>query len=104
MFFHLSINHCAPVLIQFWCGFDACKKAGVYDGICYDFPAPKYCDVWGCEILFGLGDLIWFDGNIAPGPDYRLYLTPKYVETVPEFQVIWAQPLQIGPTKAFENF
>ena len=47
---------------------------------------------------------IWLDGKVAPGPDYRLYLTPKYVETGPGFQMIKAQSLQIGPIKAFENF
>ena len=25
-------------------------------------------------------DRIWLDGKVAPGPDYRLYLTLKYVE------------------------
>jgi len=49
-------------------------------------------------------DRIWLDGKVAPGPDYRLYLTPKYVETGPGFQTIKAQSLQIGPIKAFENF
>ena len=49
-------------------------------------------------------DRIWLDGMVAPGSDYRLYLTPKYVETGPGFQTIKAQSLQIGPTKAVENF
>ena len=88
MFFHLSCNHYALVVIQFWFGFDACKKGGLCDGICYDFPAPPYCDVWCYEILCGVGDLILFDGKIAPGIDYRLYLNPKYVETGPGFQTI----------------
>ena len=39
-----------------------------------------------------------------PGPDYRLYLTPKYVETGAGFQNIKAQSIQIGLVKAFENF
>ena len=28
-------------------------------------------------------DRIWLDGKVASEPDYRLYLTPKYVETGP---------------------
>ena len=104
MFFHLSCNHYAPVLIQFWFGFDACKKSGLCDGIFFDFPTQPYCDVQWHEILCGVGDRIWFDGTIAPGADYRLYLTPKYVETGPGFPTIYAQPLQIGPIKAYENF
>ena len=49
-------------------------------------------------------DRLWLDGKIAPGPDYRLYLTPKYVETGAGFQNIAAQSIQLGPVKAFENF
>ena len=49
-------------------------------------------------------DRIWLDGKVAPGPDYRLYLTPKYAETGPEFQTIKAQSMQIVPIEAFENF
>ena len=88
MFFYQSYNHYAPLLIQFRFGFDARKKRGLCDGIWYDFPAPPYCDVWCCEILCEVGDRIRFDSKIAPGDDYRLYLTPKYVETGPGFQTI----------------
>ena len=42
-------------------------------------------------------DGIWLDGKVAPGRDYRLYLTPKYVETGPGLQTIKSQSLQIGP-------
>ena len=49
-------------------------------------------------------DRIWLDGKVVPGLDYRLYLTPKYVETGSGFQAIRAQSLQIGLIKAFENF
>ena len=99
MFFHLSINHFAPVLIRVLCGAGEGKKGGLYDGLWYGFTASSYRHVWGREILCGVGnwicrgqmgcigvimvnaDRIWLDGKIAPGPDYRLYLTPKYVET-----------------------
>ena len=65
MFFHLSINHYAPVLIRFWFGFGAGKKEGLFDGICYGFSAPKSCDVWGNEILCGDGDWIWVRGMFS---------------------------------------
>ena len=39
-----------------------------------------------------------------PGPDYRLYLIPKYVEKGLEFMQIKADSIQIGPIKAFEFF
>ena len=59
---------------------------------------------WGDGVVMVNADRIWLSGRVAPGPDYRLYLTPKYVETGPRFQTIKAQSLQIGPIKAFENF
>ena len=49
-------------------------------------------------------DRVWLDSKIASGPDYRLYLTTKYVETRAGFQNIKAQSFQIGPVKASENF
>ena len=59
---------------------------------------------WAYGVIMVNADRIWLDGKIAPGPDYRLYLTPKYVETGAGFQNIKAQSIQIGPVKAFENF
>jgi len=61
MFFHLSINHYAAVLIRFWFGFGAGKKRGLYDGICYAFlrchnvmfAVVKFCAA--LVIGFGLG-------------------------------------------------
>ena len=59
---------------------------------------------WGDGAIVVNADRIWFDGKVAPGPDYRLCLTPKYVETGPRFQTIKAQSLQIGPIIAFGQF
>ena len=52
----------------------------------------------------GNADCIWLDDKIAPGPDYRLYLTPKYVETGVVFQHSKAHSTQIGLVKALEDF
>ena len=43
-------------------------------------------------------------GQIAPGPDYRLYLSPKYVETEADFVDLKHAMVQVGPVKTFENF
>ena len=59
---------------------------------------------WGDGVIMANADRIWLDGEISPGPDYRLYLIPKYVETGAEFLQIKADSTQIGPIKAFENF
>ena len=59
---------------------------------------------WGDWLIMVNADRVWRDGKTAPGPDYRLYLTPKYVETGAGFQTTKAQSIQAGPVKAFENF
>ncbi len=43
-------------------------------------------------------------GEVAPGPDYKLYLTPRFVETEAEFEAIKAQSRRIGDVKTFTNF
>lgn len=43
-------------------------------------------------------------GKLAPGPDYKLYLSPNFVETEDDFKRLKAQMLQVGDVKTFENF
>ena len=43
-------------------------------------------------------------GSIAPGPDYRLYLSPEFVETEAAFMELKPKMVQVGPVKTFENF
>ena len=59
---------------------------------------------WGDGVIMVKAGQIWLDDEISPGPDYRLYLIPKYVETGSECLQIKADSTQIGPIKAFENF
>lgn len=47
---------------------------------------------------------IVLQGEIAPGPDYKLYLSPKYVETEAEFERIKPEMILVGDVKTFENF
>ncbi len=41
---------------------------------------------------------------MTPGPYYKLFLTPKYVDTKAGFEAIKAQTVRVGGIKAFENF
>ena len=41
---------------------------------------------------------------MAPGPDYRLYLTPEYVETEDAFWQIKDQSTQVGLINTFDGF
>lgn len=59
---------------------------------------------WGDgEVSIG-EDAVTLVGRIAPGPDYRLYLSPKFVETEQEFLALKSSMVQVGPVKTFDNF
>ena len=43
-------------------------------------------------------------GKLAPGPDYKLYLSPKFVETEDGFNRLKSQMTLVGDVKTFNNF
>ena len=43
-------------------------------------------------------------GRLAPGPDYKLYLSPEFVETEADFQRLKPKMVRVGDVKTFENF
>ncbi len=43
-------------------------------------------------------------GKLAPGPDYKLYLSPEFVETEADFKRLKPQMLRVGDVKTFNNF
>ena len=47
---------------------------------------------------------ITLQGHVTPGLDYKLYHTPKYVDTKAVFEAIKTQSVRVGDIKAFENF
>ena len=47
---------------------------------------------------------IAFQGKISPGPDYKLYLTKKFVQTKKDFLKIKNQSVEIGEIKSFNGF
>lgn len=59
---------------------------------------------WGEGSVSLSNDSITLMGSLAPGPDYKLYLSPEFVETEVEFNRIKSQMLQVGEVKTFENF
>ena len=59
---------------------------------------------WGeGTISIGAG-VITFMGELAPGPDYQLYLSPQFVETEAAFNQLKPQMVRVGPIKTFDNF
>jgi hypothetical protein len=59
---------------------------------------------WGEGTLYVGPDSIALEGRLAPGPDYRLYLSPQFVETEAAFEALKAQMVEVGPVRTFENF
>jgi hypothetical protein len=43
-------------------------------------------------------------GRLAPGPDYKLYLSPAFVETEADFKRLKPRMVQVGDVKTFHNF
>ena len=59
---------------------------------------------WG-EGLVSVGPrAIILQGRIAPGPDYKLYLSPEFVETEADFVRLKPSMARVGDVKTFENF
>ena len=59
---------------------------------------------WGEGTVSIGSDAVTLDGRLAPGPDYRLYLTPAPVESKQDFLSVKADSVQVGDVKTFENF
>ena len=43
-------------------------------------------------------------GKVAPGPDYKLYLSPAFVESEADFIRLKPRMARVGDVKTFENF
>lgn len=43
-------------------------------------------------------------GELSPGPDYKLYLSPEFVETEAEFHRLKPRMARVGDVKTFKNF
>jgi hypothetical protein len=43
-------------------------------------------------------------GKVAPGPDYKLYLSPEFVETEADFARLKPRMARVGDVRTFENF
>lgn len=43
-------------------------------------------------------------GELAPGPDYKLYLSPEFVETEADFKRLKPSMARVGDVRTFKNF
>lgn len=59
---------------------------------------------WGEGTVTVSAQAVALAGRLAPGPDYKLYLLPEFVETEADFARLRAQAVRVGDVKTFENF
>lgn len=59
---------------------------------------------WGEGTVSVGAKSIGLTGRLAPGPDYKLYLSPEFVETEADFLRSKAKMVRVGDVKTFENF
>lgn len=59
---------------------------------------------WGEGTVSISSKNIAFEGELAPGPDYKLYLSPEFVETQAHFQRLKPSMVRVGDVKTFKNF
>ena len=59
---------------------------------------------WGEGTVSISSKFITLLGNLAPGPDYKLYLSPEFVETEADFNRLKTTMVRVGDVKTFDNF
>lgn len=59
---------------------------------------------WGEGTVSVSAERIVFAGKLAPGPDYKLYLSPEFVETEDDFHRLKPAMLRVGDVRTFDNF
>ena len=59
---------------------------------------------WGEGVISVTPDRIIHEGRLAPGPDYKLYLTEEFVEHEDEFLPTKSDAVEIGDVKTFDGF
>ena len=59
---------------------------------------------WGEGEVRVLPDRVAHEGRLAPGPDYKLYLAPEFVDTKDGFLAIKDKSRRIGDVKTFNGF
>lgn len=59
---------------------------------------------WGEGKVSIAADKIVHDGKLAPGPDYKLYLTEDFVDDEASFEKAKPEAQRIGDVKSFNGF
>ena len=59
---------------------------------------------WGEGTVSVSAQSIALAGKVAPGPDYKVYLSPEFVETEADFLRLKPRIERVGEVRTFENF
>ena len=59
---------------------------------------------WGEGTVSLSPKAVVLEGELAPGPDYKLYLSPEFVETEADFNRLKSSMVRVGDIKTFKNF
>ena len=59
---------------------------------------------WGEGRVTVSASSVTLAGRLAPGPAYRLYLVPEFVDTQEAFERVKARSLPAGEIRTFDNF
>ena len=59
---------------------------------------------WGEGTVSVSAQSIALAGKVAPGPDYKVYLSPEFVETEADFLRLKPRMERVGEVRTFENF
>jgi hypothetical protein len=119
--FLLLASHLAVLLVGFAAGIywlpiltaPAPPSAAVVQAIAgtSDFRGQFRRSLAGSDLLhWGEGEIsvgkqtIALMGKVSPGPDYKLYLVPEFVENEAQFLKLKARSARLGDIKTFENF
>lgn len=119
--FLLLVSHLAVLFVGFASGIyllpiltaSAPPSVAVVQAIAgkSDFRAQFRRDLAGSDLLhWGEGEVsvgkqtVALMGKISPGPDYKLYLVPEFVENEAQFLKLKARSARVGDIKTFENF
>ena len=120
-FLILTLTHAAALAVGFALGIYflpilIAPKAPSFDEVkslagTAEFTAEFRRDLKGSDLLhWGEGKVsvgrkaVSLAGRLAPGPDYKLYLSPEFVDTKEGFLKIKNSSVRLGEVKTFENF
>ena len=90
----------APSVSDVRAAADGAQFSGRFQRDLEDSDALRWGEVDGHVVH----ETISLQGTIAPGPDYKLYLSPEFVETEADFMRLKPDMARVGDVKTFENF